>query len=112
LALIGNPSYTALMSAPTDPSHPADQPDPRIELLRRALELAGVEPLVAASLAQEHYGRITVQGDRFEVSDQEGHPYDVPQPGESPILYLAERLKQGIPAKFLTDDALKREGEP
>ena len=72
MALTGTPSYTALMSAPTDPSPPADQPDPRIELLRRALELAGVEPLVAASLAQEHYGRITMQGDRFEVSDQEG----------------------------------------
>jgi len=65
------------MSAPTDPS---DQLDPRIELLRRALELAGVEPLVAASMAQEHYGRITVQADRFVVSDPEGHPYDVSQP--------------------------------
>jgi len=45
------------------------------------------------------------------VSDREGHPYDVRQPDEDPILYLAERLKQGIPAKFLTDDALKRKRE-
>jgi hypothetical protein len=100
-----------MMSAPTDSSPPADQPDPRIELLRRALELTGVEPLIAASLAQEQYGRITLQGHRFEVSDREGHPYDVRQPDEDPILYLAERLKHGIPAKFLTDDALKRERE-
>ena len=45
------------------------------------------------------------------MSDREGHPYDVRQPDEDPILYLAERLKQVIPAKFLTDNALKRERE-
>jgi hypothetical protein len=92
------------MSGPPDSSPPAEPPDPRIELLRRALELSGVEPLVAASLAREHYGRITREGQRFEVTDPEGRPYDARQPNEDPILHLAEQIKQTIPPKFLTGE--------
>jgi hypothetical protein len=84
---------------------PSGEPqDPRIDLLRRALELSGVEPLVAGSLAREHYIRITAQGRRFEVSDAEGRAYDQRQAHEDPILHLAERIKDSIPAKFLTED--------
>jgi hypothetical protein len=93
----------------TDPSPPAEPPDPRIDLLRRALELSGVEPLVAGVLAKEHYGRIIRRGQRFEVTDPEGSPYEVSEPDEDAILHLAERIKQSIPAKFLTDDTAKRE---
>ena len=59
---------------------------------------------VAASLAREHYVRITVDGRRFDVTDPEGRPYDERQADEDPILHLAERIKEGIPAKFLTGD--------
>jgi hypothetical protein len=92
------------MSEAPDPPPAAEPPDPRIDLLRRALELSGVEPLVAGALAQEHYGRITRRGQRFEVTDAEGSPYDTPQSGEDPILHLAERIKESIPAKFLTEE--------
>jgi hypothetical protein len=92
------------MTGTHDPSPPAEPPDPRIELLRRALELSGVEPLVAGVLANEHYGRIIRKGQRFEVTDLEGRPYTVSEPDEDAILSLAERIKQSIPAKFLTDD--------
>jgi hypothetical protein len=91
------------MSGTHDPSPTPESPDPRIELLRRALELSGVEPLVAGALAKEHYGRIIRKGQRFEVTDAEGIPYDVAQPDEDAILHLAERIKESIPAKFLTD---------
>src|ERR671910_3461424 len=95
--------YTALMSeTPTD-SSAAEQPDPRISLLRRALELSGVEPLVAESLAREHYERITPRGRSFEVTDAEGRPDDVGEFGDDAIMHLAERIKQTIPAKFLID---------
>ena len=97
------------MSGPHDPSPAAEPPDPRIDLLRRALELSGVEPLVAGALALEHYGRIIRRGQRFEVTDPEGGPDDLPQPDEDAILHLAERIKQGIPAKFLTDETSERE---
>lgn len=87
------------------PDHPlsADQPDPRISLLRRALELSGVEPLVAESLAREHYERLTARGRKFEITDAEGRADDVGQPDDDAIMRLAERIKQTIPAKFLTD---------
>jgi hypothetical protein len=91
------------MSQPFDETPPAGQPDPRVDLLRRALEISGVEPLVAESLAREHVGRITVRGRRFEVTDAEGRPDAVAQPHDDAILHLAERIKQSIPAKFLTD---------
>ncbi len=97
------------MSETHDPSPAAEPPDPRIDLLRRALELSGVEPLVAGALALEHYGRIIRRGQRFEVTDPEGGPDDPPQPGENAILHLAERIKQGVPAKFLTDETVERE---
>jgi hypothetical protein len=93
------------MSEPNDPSPAAEPPDPRIDLLRRALELSGVEPLVAGALAQEHYGRISAQGQRFEVTDTGGGLYDLPEVGEDPIMHLAERIKESIPAKFLTDES-------
>ena len=86
-----------------------EPPDPRIDLLRRALELSGVEPLVAGGLAREHYGRIVRRGQHFEVTDAEGGPDDLPQPDGDAILHLAERIKQGIPAKFLTEESLERE---
>jgi hypothetical protein len=92
------------MSKPPEPTPAAEPPDPRIDLLRRALELSGVEPLVAGALALEHYGRITRRGRRFEVTDADGSPYDVPQADEDPILHLAERIKESIPNKFLTDE--------
>lgn len=60
------------MSGIHDPSLAAEPPDPRIVLLRRALELSGVEPLVAGALAVEHYARIVQRGRRFEVTDPEG----------------------------------------
>jgi len=91
------------MNETADPLSPAEPPDPRIDLLQRALELSGVEPLVAESLAREHHGRITVQGDRFEVADTDELPGAVGQPDGDVILQLAERIKQTIPAKFLTD---------
>ena len=97
------------MSKPRDPSTPVEPSDMRIQLLRRALELSGVEHLVAASLAHEHYGRITVRGRRFEVTDPEGQSQDGRKPDEDAIMHLAEQIKQSIPAKFLTDDALERE---
>jgi hypothetical protein len=92
------------MTGTPDPSSAAEPPDPRIDLLRRALELSGVEPLVAGALALEHYGRIIRSGQRFEVTDPEGGPLDLPQPDEDAILHLAARIKEGIPAKFLTDE--------
>ena len=92
------------MSGTLDQSPPIEPQDPRIDLLRRALELSGVEPLVAASLAREHYVRIAVHGRRFEVTDPEGRPYHERQADEDPILHLAGRIKQSIPAKFLTED--------
>ena len=92
------------MSKTLEQSQPGEPEDPRIDLLRRGLELSGVEPLVAASLAREHYIRITVRGRRFDVTDPEGRPYDQRQAHEDPILHLAERIKEGIPAKFLTED--------
>jgi hypothetical protein len=91
------------MSGIPDASPPVEPQDPRIDLLLRALELSGVEPLVAASLAREHYIRITVHGQRFEVTDPEGRPYDECRADEDPILHLAERIKESIPAKFLTE---------
>jgi hypothetical protein len=97
------------MSRPPDPSDASEPPDPRIDLLRRALELSGVEPMVAGALALEHYGRIIKRGQRFVVTDPEGGPDDHPQPGGDAILHLAERIKQGIPAKFITDERLERE---
>jgi hypothetical protein len=98
------PPYTEFMSETHDPGSEAGPADPRIDLLRRALELSGVEPLVAGGLAREHYTRIVSRGRRFEVTDAEGSPYDAPQ-GDDPILHLAERIKESIPAKFLTDEA-------
>ena len=92
------------MSGTLDQSPAGEPQDPRIDLLRRALELSGVEPLVAASLAREHYVRITAHGRRFEVTDPEGRPYDQRQAHEDPILHLAERIKESIPAKFLTEE--------
>jgi hypothetical protein len=92
------------MSETPEQSQQGEPQDPRIDLLRRALELSGVEPLVAASLAREHYSRITVQGRRFDVTDPDGRPYDQRQAHEDPILHLAERIKESIPAKFLTED--------
>jgi hypothetical protein len=92
------------MSKTPDPSPAAEPPDPRIDLLRRALELSGVEPLVAGALAGEHYGRITMRGQRFEVTDVEGSPYNTPRSREDPILHLAERIKESIPTKFLTEE--------
>jgi len=91
------------MSKTLEQSQPGEPEDPRIDLLRRGLELSGVEPLVAASLAREHYIRITVRGRRFDVTDPEGRPYDQRQAHEDPILHLAERIKESIPAKFLTE---------
>lgn len=91
------------MSETPDDSLPAGQPDPRITLLRRALELSGVEPLVAESLAREHYERITARGQRFRITDAEGRPDEVRDPDDDAIMHLAERIKQTIPAKFLTD---------
>ncbi len=90
------------MNESADPTSPGELPDRLIDLLRRALELSGVEPLVAESLAREHYGRITVQGNRFEVADTEGRPNSMGQPDGDVILQLAEQIKQTIPAKFLT----------
>jgi hypothetical protein len=104
LAPVPQPSYTALMSEIPDPPPAAEPPDPRIDLLRRALELSGVEPLVAGALAGEHYGRITMRGRQFEVTDVEGSPYLTPEAGEDPILHLAERIKESIPTKFLTKE--------
>jgi hypothetical protein len=92
------------MSETRDQPPSGEPEDPRIDLLRRALELSGVEPLVAASLAREHYVRITAHGRGFEVSDAEGRAYDQRQAHEDPILHLAERIKESIPAKFLTED--------
>ena len=97
------------MSGTHDPPTTPEPPDPRIELLRRALELSGVEPLVAGALAKEHHGRIIQRGQRFEVTDAEGSPYEVSQQDEDAILHLAERIKESIPAKFLTDDKTDRE---
>ena len=91
------------MSGNHTPSPAPEPTDVRIDLLRRALELSGVEPLVAGALALEHYGRIVRTGQRFEVTDPEGRRYDA-EPDEDVILHLAEQIKQGIPAKFLTDD--------
>jgi len=94
---------------PTSSDEPAD---PRIGLLLRALQLSGVEPLVAASLAQEHYIRIRRHGRRFEVTDPEGRLYqDGHESGKDPILYLAAQIKQSIPEKFLTESVLDRERE-
>ena len=93
------------MNETRDPAPQAEPADPRIDLLRRALELSGVEPLVAGALAQEHYGRITARGQRFEVTDAEGSPYDLPQAGDDPIMHLAERIKESIPAKFLIEES-------
>ncbi|MBA3443866.1 MAG: hypothetical protein H0T58_03300 [Gemmatimonadales bacterium] len=92
-----------------DPSLGAESPDPRIALLRRALELSGVEPLVAGPLALEHYTRTVQIGRRFAVTDTEGEPDELPYADEDVILHLAERIKQNIPAKFLTDEAIERE---
>lgn len=97
------------MSGTHDAAPSAEPPDPRIDLLRRALELSGVEPLVAGVLALEHYGRIIRKGQRFEVTDPEGGPDDPSQPDADAILHLAERIKQEIPAKFLTDEASERD---
>jgi hypothetical protein len=91
------------MSETPDQSPSGEPRDPRIDLLLRALELSGVEPLVAASLAREHYIRITVHGRGFEVTDPDGRPYDERRADEDPILHLAERIKESIPAKFLTE---------
>ena len=46
---------------------PGEPQDPRNRPPSAGLELSGVEPLVAASLAREHYIRITVQGRRFDA---------------------------------------------
>ena len=92
------------MSEIHDPSVAPEPPDPRIDLLRRALELSGVEPLVAGALALEHHGRIVRKGQHFEVTDAEGEAYDLMQSDDDAILHLAERIKQDIPAKFLTDE--------
>jgi hypothetical protein len=92
------------MSETHDPLPAAEPPDPRIDLLRRALELSGVEPLVAGALALEHYGRIVRKGQRFEVTDSEGSPHNLSEPDEDAILHLAERIKEGIPVKFLTGE--------
>jgi hypothetical protein len=89
------------MSETHDPSSTSEAGDPRIDLLRRALELSGVEPLVAGGLAREHYTRIVSRGRRFVVTDADGDPYDLPAPGDDPIMHLAERIREGIPAKFL-----------
>jgi hypothetical protein len=97
------------MSGIHDPSPEAEPPDPRIALLRRALELSGVEPLVAGSLALEHYVRIVQRGRRFEVTDSEGERDELHYADEDAILHLAERIKESIPAKFLTDEAIERE---
>jgi hypothetical protein len=96
------------MTGTHDPSLGAEPPDPRIALLRRALELSGVEPLVAGSLALEHYTRIVQKGRRFAVTDTEGEPEELHYADEDVILHLAERIKEGIPAKFLTDTAIER----
>jgi hypothetical protein len=96
------------MTETHDPSSAAEPPDPRIDLLRRALELSGVEPLVAGALALEHYERIIKSGRQFVVTDPEGGPDDTPQNGDA-ILHLAERIKQEIPEKFLTDEKLERD---
>jgi hypothetical protein len=93
------------MSETHDPPVAAEPTDPRIDLLRRALELSGVEPLVAGALALEHYGRIIRVGQRFEVTDPDGRPDHVSEPDENAILHLAERIKEGIPQKFLTNAA-------
>jgi hypothetical protein len=91
----------------TSPNEPDDL---RIGLLLRALQLSGVEPLIAASLAREHYLRIRRRGRRFEVTDSDGRSYDGGQKtGEDPILHLAQQIKQGIPEKFLTESVLDRE---
>ena len=97
------------MSGIHDPSVAPEPPDLRIDLLRRALELSGVEPLVAGALALEHHGRIIRKGQRFEVTDPDGGPDDLMQSDNDAILHLAERIKQDIPAKFLTDETLERE---
>ncbi|MEA2722911.1 MAG: hypothetical protein QOH59_682 [Gemmatimonadales bacterium] len=97
------------MNTTHDPSRAAEPADPRIDLLRRALELSGVEPLVAGGLALEHYGRIVRRGRRFEVTDTDGRAEDLLQPDGNAILYLAEQIKQSIPAKFLTEGRLERE---
>jgi hypothetical protein len=97
------------MTTTPDPSPAAEPADPRIDLLRRALELSGVEPLVAGGLALEHYGRIVRRGRRFEVTDADGGPENLPQPDGDAILHLAERIKQSIPEKFLTEERLERE---
>jgi hypothetical protein len=98
------------MNRPHDLSSASEPPDPRIDLLRRALQLSGVEPLVAGALALENYGRIVRNGHRFEVTDPDGGTYDLVQSDDDAILHLAERIKQDIPAKFLTDEI--SEGDP
>jgi hypothetical protein len=97
------------MTTTHDSSRGTEPADPRIDLLRRALELSGVEPLVAGSLALEHYGRIVRRGRRFEVTDAEGGPDDLLQSNGDAIMHLAERIKQSIPEKFLTEERLERE---
>ena len=67
-----------------------------------------MEPLVAGSLALEHYTRIVQKGRRFAVTDSEGEPEELHYADEDVILHLAERIKKGIPEKFLTDDAIER----
>ena len=77
------------------PTGPADEPDPRIELLRRALELAGVAPLLVGPLALKHYARITFAVRRPEVADAEGGAYDL-SAGADPVLRLAEEIKRAL----------------
>jgi len=101
--------YTEPMTGNHDPSPPPAPTDVRIDLLRRALELSGVEPLVAGALALENYERIIRSGQRFEVTDPEGRRYDVAEADEDAIMHLAEQIKQSIPAKFLTDESVDRE---
>ena len=79
---------------PDQPGRP-DQPDPRIELLQRALKLAGVAPELAGPLARKHCGRITLRADRVEVADAEGRPYDLPADAD-PTLRLAEEIKRAL----------------
>jgi hypothetical protein len=97
------------MSEHPDPSPAPEPTDVRIDLLRRALQLSGVEPLVAGALALEHYGRIIQSGQRFEVTDPEGRRYDLAEADADAIMHLAEQIKQNIPAKFLTDESVDRE---
>ena len=80
---------------PEQRTGPAEEPDPRVELLWRALELAGVAPLLAGPLALKHYARITFAVRRAEVADAEGGAYDLPA-GADPVLRLAEELKRAL----------------